>query len=154
MVDRSFIGLVSDPREIDVEKGQLRFFAKATGETNPIYFDEDAARKAGHKGILAPPTYLFTLSLGAPPSRGDLFGDMQIDFRRMLHGEQHFTHHHPIYGGDRITMTTTTVDIFEKKNGTLEFIIQDTQAVNQDGVLCAEMRVVSIVRNPEGGDPS
>ena len=56
MIDRKHIGVVSEPRTIDVEKGQLRFFAKATGETNPIYFDEAAAQAAGHPAIPAPPT--------------------------------------------------------------------------------------------------
>ena len=44
MVDQSLKGFTSAPRHIDVEKGQLKFFAHATGETNPIYFDEAAAR--------------------------------------------------------------------------------------------------------------
>lgn len=147
MIDRSFIGVASEPRTVDVEKGQLRFFAKATGETNAIYFDEDAARKAGHKALPAPPTFTFSLALGAPPKRGDIFGDMGIDMRRVLHGEQHFTYHHLIYAGDRITLVTTTSDIYEKKGGKLEFVVQDTSAVNQDGILCTVMRVVTVVRN-------
>ncbi|MBK8132379.1 MAG: MaoC family dehydratase N-terminal domain-containing protein [Gammaproteobacteria bacterium] len=48
---------------VEVEKWQLCFFAKAVGETNPIYFDEAAAKAAGHPSILAPPTYAVTLSL-------------------------------------------------------------------------------------------
>ena len=147
MIDRSFIGLKSEPRTIDVEKGQLRFFAKATGETNPIYFDEAAAQRAGHKRLPAPPTFTFSLALGAPAQRGNVLGDMGVDMRRVLHGEQSFTYHHPIYAGDRITLTTTTTDIYEKKGGALEFVVQDTEAVNQDGVLCTEMRVTTVVRN-------
>jgi acyl dehydratase len=147
MIDRTFVGVVSEPRTIGVEKGQLRFFAKATGETNPIYFDETAARAAGHRALPAPPTFTFSLALGAPPKRGDIFGDMGIDMRRVLHGEQHFTHHRTIYAGDDITLTTTTTDIYDKKGGALEFVVQDTAAVNQHGELCIEMRVVTVVRN-------
>lgn len=147
MIDRTFVGVVSEPRTIGVETGQLRFFAKATGETNPIYFDETAARAAGHRALPAPPTFTFSLALGAPPKRGDIFGDMGIDMRRVLHGEQHFTHHRTIYAGDDITLTTTTTDIYDKKGGALEFVVQDTAAVNQHGELCIEMRVVTVVRN-------
>ena len=82
-----------------------------------------------------------------PPKRGDIFGDMGIDMRRVLHGEQHFTHHRTIYAGDDITLTTTTTDIYDKKGGALEFVVQDTAAVNQHGELCIEMRVVTVVRN-------
>jgi acyl dehydratase len=147
-IDRRHVGVVSEPRVIDVEKGQLKFFAKATGETNPVYFDEDAARAAGHPDIPAPPTFTFSLQLGAPAARGDLFADVGVDMRNVLHGEQSFRHRHMIYAGDRISLTTTTTDIYEKKGGALEFIVQDTAAVNQDGRLCVEMRVVTVVRNP------
>ncbi|WP_184081608.1 MaoC family dehydratase N-terminal domain-containing protein [Sphingobium subterraneum] len=149
-IDRSHIGVVSEPREIDVEKGQLRFFAKATGEINPVYFDEEAARAAGHPTIPAPPTFLFSLQLGAPAKRGDIFdpeNGIGVDVRRILHGEQRFTYHRPIYAGDRMTLTTTTTDIYDKKGGALEFITQKTQGVNAAGQLCVEMQVVTVVRN-------
>lgn len=147
MIDRANIGVVSEPRTIEVEKGQLKFFAKATGETNPVYFDEAAARAAGHPAIPAPPTFTFSLALGAPAQRGAILGDMGVDMRSVLHGEQQFTYHRPIYAGDAITLTTRTADIYDKKGGALEFIVQDTQAVNQRGELCTEMRVVTVVRN-------
>ena len=144
------IGVVSEPRIVDVEKGFLKFFAKATGETDPIYFDEDAARAAGHPGLPAPPTYLFSLALSAPAKRGDLFdgeNGIGVDQTRILHGEQGFTYHRPIYAGDQLTLTTTTTDIYSKKGGALQFIVQDTQAVNAANELCVAMRMVTVVRN-------
>ncbi|AHE55088.1 bifunctional MaoC family dehydratase N-terminal/OB-fold nucleic acid binding domain-containing protein [Sphingomonas sanxanigenens] len=36
----------------------IRRWCEAMGETNPIYLDEDAARAAGHPGIVAPPAML------------------------------------------------------------------------------------------------
>jgi acyl dehydratase len=149
-IDRRHVGETSEPRTVDVEKGFLAFFAKATGETNPIYFDEAAARAAGHPAIPAPPTYLFSLHLAAPAERGDLLDPKDgigIEMHRILHGEQSFTYHRPIYAGDRLTLTTTTADIYEKKGGALEFVVQETKAVGQDGVLRAEMRAVVVVRN-------
>ena len=151
MIDRAFIGRTSQPRAIDVEKGQLKFFAKATGATDPIYFDEDAARAAGHPTLPAPPTFLFSLALGAPAKGMDLFEDMGVSMKSVLHGEQSFIHHRAIYAGDRITLTTRTADIYDKKGGALEFVIQDTAAVNQAGELCAEMRTTTVVRNAVAG---
>jgi acyl dehydratase len=150
MIDRAFIGVESEPRSVEVEKGQLRFFAKATGETNPIYLDEAAARAAGHRALPAPLTFAFCLGSAAPPRRGNIFGDMGVDMARVLHGEQSFSHHATIYAGDVITLTTKTVDIFSKKGGALDFIVQDTRAVNQDGVLCTEYRFTVVVRNGAG----
>lgn len=151
MIDRDrHVGIVSEARTVTVEAGFLKFFAKATGETNPVYFDEDAARAAGHPGIPMPPTYLFSLQMSSPAKRGDLFDTRDgigVDMRRILHGEQGFTYHRPIHAGDRITMTTTTSDIHAKKGGALEFVVQDTRFENQHGELCAEARQVTVVRN-------
>jgi acyl dehydratase len=150
MIDRDLhIGMVSEPRTIDVEKGFLKFFAHATGETDPVYFDEEAARAAGHPAIPAPPTWLFSLGMAAPARRGGLFASegFALDMARVLHGEQSFTYHRPIYAGDTLTLTTTTTDIYAKKGGALEFIVQETQAVGSEGALRAEMRFITVVRN-------
>lgn len=150
-IDReAHVGVVSEPRPVEIEKGFLRFFAKATGETDAVYFDEAAAKAAGHRGLPAPPTYLFSLALSAPAKRGHVFdkkNGIGVDMARVLHGEQSFTYHRPVYAGDTLMLTTETVDIFAKKGGALEFIVQDTRAVNGAGELCVEMRVTTVVRN-------
>lgn len=151
MLDRDkYVGVVSEPRIVEVEAGFLKFFAKATGETNPVYFDDEAARAAGHPAIPVPPTYLFSLHMSKPAQRGDLFdteNGIGLDMRRILHGEQSFTYFEPIYAGDQITISTTTEDIYSKKGGALEFIVQVHRFENGDGRLCAEARQVAVVRN-------
>lgn len=145
-LDRNLIGRSSGPYEVDVEKGQLIFFAKATKEENPIYFDEAAAKAAGHRAIPAPPTFTFSLAFHSPLT----FDVLGLDMRRVLHGEQTFTQHATIYAGDRMTLETRVLDVFDKKGGTLEFLIQRTSATNQDGQLCTTMDVTTVVRNVQG----
>jgi acyl dehydratase len=151
MIDRAkHIGQASEPRAVEVERGFLRFFAEATGESDPVYFDDAAARAAGHPALPAPPTYLFSLNLSAPAKIGsvlDPVNGMGVDMSRILHGEQSFTYHRPIYAGDRLTLVTTTRDIYAKKGGALEFVVQDTTAHDENGVLVAEMESVTVVRN-------
>ena len=95
MIDRDkHIGVVSEPRVVTVEEGFLRFFAKVTGETNPIYFDEVAARAAGHPAVQVPPTYFFSLQLSRPAKFGDLFdkaNGLGVDMKYVLHAGQGFT---------------------------------------------------------------
>ena len=55
LVDRAFIGRETPEMPIEVEKGRIRQFAAAIAESNPIYFDDAAARAAGYPAILAPP---------------------------------------------------------------------------------------------------
>lgn len=147
MIDRDkFIGVESEDRFVDVEAGQLRLFALAVAEPNLIYSDEAAARAAGHPALPAPPTFAFSLGLMAPAARGSL-EEMGVDIGRILHGEQGFDYHAPIYAGDRIRLKTKTVDIYDKKGGALEFVVQETTAHNQADVLCVTMRGVVVVRN-------
>jgi acyl dehydratase len=151
VIDRNrHIGIVSEPRVVDVEAGFLQFFAKATGETNPIYFDEAAARAAGHPTIPVPPSYFFSLHMSRPAKRGDIFdpeNGLGVDMMTILHGEQGFTYHALAYAGDRLTITTTTEDIYAKKGGALEFVVQTTRFEKGDGTLCAEARQLAVVRN-------
>ncbi len=145
MIDRDrHIGIVSEPRVVEVEAG------KATGEIDPVYFDDAAARAAGHPAIPVPPTYFFSLHMSRPAKRGDIFdteNGLGVDMMTILHGEQGFTYHAPVYAGDRLTITTTTEDIYAKKGGALEFVIQVTRFAKDDGVLCAESRQLAVVRN-------
>lgn len=146
MIDRKHIGRKSAPNTVDVEKGRLRFFAKSIGETNPIYIDEDAAKAAGYKSLPAPPTFCFTLDL----EQDDPFAflkEMGVSLGKILHAEQSFTYHEPIYVGDSITLQSEIVDIFDKKGGKLEFIVEDYKCANQDGALVVEMRRTIVVRN-------
>jgi len=55
MLDTSKIGHEFPSFTAEVEKGRLKFFAKAIGETNPIYTDEAAALEAGYRALPAPP---------------------------------------------------------------------------------------------------
>jgi acyl dehydratase len=146
MIDPKFIGLSSEARYVYVERGQLRFFAHAIGETDPIYTDEAAARAAGYAALPAPPTFLFTLGLLAPAEKGSL-QDLGVPIERVLHGEQHFTYVKPILAGDRIKLVTTITAIEAKKGGALEFVTQETVAENQLSEIVGRARTVIVVRN-------
>ena len=47
MIDRKWIGHQGPESVLPIERSRLKFFAKAIGETDPIYTDEAAARSAG-----------------------------------------------------------------------------------------------------------
>ena len=44
--------------EFPVEKGAILMFARAVGDTNPIYHDEDYAASTEMGGVIAPPTFV------------------------------------------------------------------------------------------------
>lgn len=90
-------------------------FAAATGATSPLHFDRAAAVRAGYPDVVAPPTYAVVIAQRAEaafisdPAAG-------IDFLRVVHGEEHFTHHRPIVAGDELT-TTVHVESVVHRSG-------------------------------------
>lgn len=148
-LNKDLIGTKIPTHTVDVERGQLRFFAKAIGETDPVYSDVEAAKAAGHRDVLVPPTFLFCADSG----RTDGFNFLKhadIDIRYILHGEQGFTYHQPIHAGDRLTFETEVSDIYSKKGGALEFLVLATK-VTRDGELVAEVHKSLVVRDPKAG---
>lgn len=146
MIDRSYIGHKQEPLTVEVSEFQLRFFAKAIGETDPVYSDSEAARAAGHPSIPAPPTFTNCLGLSRPDPF-DHMPAMGIDLAKVLHGEQHFEYFKPIYAGDRITFQGEITDIYDKKDGALEFMVNETTCTNQHGDVVAKMTNVLIQRH-------
>ena len=146
MIDKKFIGYQLKPSTLYVDRTRLQFFAKAIGETNPIYTDTAAAQSAGYRDLPAPPTFLFAAELDSGAVEG-LLDQLQIPLAKLLHGEQSFTYHRPACVGDTITVRSRIDDIYDKKNGALEFVVKTSRATNQDGELVAEIRSVLVCRN-------
>ncbi|MEP4146143.1 MAG: MaoC family dehydratase N-terminal domain-containing protein [Halioglobus sp.] len=146
MLDKSKIGHDFPSFAVDVEKGRLRFFAMAIGETNPIYTDERAAKAAGYPAIPAPPTYMFSVDLDGPELM-PIIGLLDLDIGRVLHGSQEFDYLGQIYAGDRITQQSKIVDIYDKKGGALEFVVQESSYSNQNGELVGKARQTLVYRN-------
>jgi acyl dehydratase len=145
MINKQLIGKALPAFSTVAEAGQLRFFAKAIGETNPVYFDVAAARDAGHPNLPLPPTFLFSLEFEQP----DLSWRAEIGLEpsRILHGEQTFTYHRMAYAGDTLLFESRIADIYDKRGGALEFIVRDTRVTNQHGEHVADLRGVIVQRN-------
>lgn len=146
MIDKKWIGHLLPAAVLTLERGRLRFFAKAIGESDPVYTDLAAARDAGYPDLPAPPTFLFAAELDSGAVDG-LLETLQIPKARLLHGEQGFVYHQPVCAGDTVTVQSRLDDIYDKKNGALEFVVKSSRVTNQHGDLVAEMRSVIVVRN-------
>lgn len=146
MIDRSWIGKTLKPSVLDIERGRLRAFAQAIGETDPVYSDVEAAQAAGHADLPVPPTFLFAAEMDSG-RMFELLTDMKVPLARLLHGEQGYTYHQPIHAGDVVTVTSRIADIYDKKGGALEFVEKTSDVRNQNDELVAELRTVFVVRN-------
>ncbi len=90
---------LGDPYSVGRES--VRDFARAVKATNAAHFDVAAAQSMGHADLVAPPTYAIIVA-----QRADALlindPDSGIDFSRVVHAEQRFTHHRPIVAGDEL----------------------------------------------------
>jgi acyl dehydratase len=88
----------------EVGRAKIAEFAAAIRSEDPAHTDPEAARALGHPDVIAPPTFAVIVAQRAEaavvqdPESG-------IDYSRVLHGEQRFTHHRPIVAGDRLVGT-------------------------------------------------
>lgn len=88
-----------EPYQVGREK--IREFATATKASAAAHFDVAAARALGYTDVVAPPTFAIIIAqradaqLIADPDSG-------IDFSRVVHADQRFTHHRPIVAGDEL----------------------------------------------------
>lgn len=93
-----------------VGREKVREFARAVFATNPIYIDVDAARAAGYADVVAPPTFPVVVQehtlaqLLAEP-------DANIDFSRVVHGDQRFVYSRPVVAGDELTATLSVTSV-------------------------------------------
>ena len=146
MIDKKWIGHILPVSEMALDRSRLRFFAKAIGETAPEYTDVQAAQSAGYADLPAPPTFLFGAELDSGAT-DELLTLLDVPIAKLLHGEQSFTYHRSACAGDTITVRSEIGDIYDKKNGALEFVVKTSRATNQKSELVAEMRTVLVVRH-------
>lgn len=146
-IDReAALALALPAYEVEVERGALRFFAQATGETRREYVDVAAARAAGYRDLPVPPTYYFSLELQGPHPFAFLDA-IGVDLNRILHGEQAFDYAGSACAGDTLTLTPRIVDVVSKKDGAMELVTKQTTVTDADGDVVARLSSVLVVRN-------
>ncbi len=110
-INQEFIGRTYPPTEAySVGREKIREFAKALGETSPCFFDVESARELGYPDVIAPPTFAIVITMQAG---GQVVHDPELglDYTRVVHGEQRFVQHRPIFAGDEITSTVSVDSI-------------------------------------------
>jgi acyl dehydratase len=129
-VNTDAIGKTYPPVTYAVGREKVREYAYAVGETNPLYFDVDAARAAGYADVVAPP--MFAVVYQGRAITPALFDpEVGIDFAHMLHAGQEFEWGLLVVAGDEITTTTTVADIGER--GGMGSYVFRTESRNECG---------------------
>ena len=129
-----------------VGREKVREFSRAVFATNPIYLDVDAARAAGHSDIVAPPTFPVVVQehtlaqlLSEP--------DANIDFSRVVHGDQRFTYTRPVVAGDELTATLSVTSV--KSLGAHSMVTSESVMTDSSGAHVVTAISTLVVRGEE-----
>jgi acyl dehydratase len=113
-----------------IGREKVKEYARATGETNPVHLDHEAAREAGHADVVAPP--MFAVVYSAPAMGPAIFDpEVGINFPMLVHGSQEFVWGPTVVAGDEITTEVTMKDISER--GGNGFYVFESVSKNQRG---------------------
>lgn len=146
-VDPSFIGKPFPyPVSYVVGVEKIRDFASAIGDDNPLYHDREAARRAGHADLVAPPT--FGVAVITRAQDAVLFDPaLGLDYSRVVHGDQRFVFRRPVVAGDEL-FCTFFVDSSRMVKGN-EFLGLRTEVADSGGEPVLTVHGTLVVRGPE-----
>jgi len=152
---RAALGKEGEPQTIEVDKTAIRWFARAVGHTDLVFYDEAYARSKGHRSIICPPGFLGH-AIHTPQHPANTVGNsirqppdvMDLNVRRVLNGNTEFEYFgEDICGGDVLTGVTKLTDMKERTGalGRMLFMTTDTLLYNAQGKLVAIERDTGII---------
>ena len=129
-IPSELIGAESADVLVEVERGAIRKFAEAVGDTT----------EACLRGDVAPPTFPTTIRLAIP--------GLTYDLARVLHGGQEYRYQRPIRAGDRLRCRARLTDVYtrEGKLGLMTFFIIELEGRDEDGAPVFTGRSTVILR--------
>lgn len=141
---RKLIG-VEKQREYLVTKKDIKRFAQAIGDPNPLYYDEEYAKTTRFKSIVAPPLFgqIFGFEDVAPeqllPDGSPVEAAIPIPAQKLVGGGSVFENYARFKPGDTMVVVSKITDIYTKQgnNGRLYFIVHETCFYNQKNILAA-----------------
>jgi acyl dehydratase len=153
-------------KKFPIEAGHILLFARAVGDDNKIYYDEDYAKTTEPGSIIAPPTFAIASAQFDPdfplrPRTGQPWlgsGKEPTGMQRSgggggggggggLHAEQHFEYHRHLKPGDVLTATVKPGKTWEREGrraGKLVFTETVTEYRDQNGELVITARGVGV----------
>jgi acyl dehydratase len=148
MAATDLIGKQLPKSTIVVERGPVARFAEAVLATSPVYSSATAAAEAGYPAVPVPPTFTFIAGywgalaeLQPAPDPGavnlaELLADLRKDGGLLLHGEQEFHYHQPVYVGMTLHSSgvVENISVKEGKGGaTMTAVNVRTDLADDDG---------------------
>ena len=137
---RNAVGVESEAAIYEVEKGAIIRFAKAIGDSNPLFQEDVEARQSRYGGIIAPPTFFRTMQPGSARAKAS------SPLSRTLDGGSEWDFFEAVHPGDRIAVTNSLKEVVQRSGrlGQMIIMTRETKYVNQFGQVVALQRSTGI----------
>jgi acyl dehydratase len=150
-----------------VERSEVRRFAQAIMDPDPIYWDDEEARRRGYPGVVAPPLFPLYAFRFPPYSQDALaaaalddnfhgaaflprFGlpDIPVPQKGLLNGGNDIEFFRYACIGDRLSAESELLDIYEKtgSSGQMVFVEMSMVFSNQNGEVLLRNKQIEIRR--------
>ncbi|HBH01205.1 MAG TPA: MaoC family dehydratase [Candidatus Rokubacteria bacterium] len=146
-IAKGIVGREYPPFPVTVERGRIKDFARALGDPNPFYLDDQVGAASEWGDVIAPPTFPVSFRDERADS-GAILRDLGVDISRVLHGEQEFEIHRQLTPGATYLCRTRVADVYEKtgKSGPMAFVVRETAVTDGAGEIVVTMRGVTVIR--------
>ena len=138
---KNMLGVEIGPQVHEIEKGMIRKYAAAIEAPNPLWRDEEYARKTPYGALIAPPTFLMdTCHLCQQEDWVIAIGGPDV---KLLNGGMEQENYKVVKAGDTIYVTGKLVELNERdsqKLGKMLIMVLERTFKNQQGEIVARGR--------------
>lgn len=126
-----------------VEKGAIEKYVDAVDDPNPIYWNEDYAKKSKYGSLTAPPGFygwpsIMKMKTENRPLPLAIGGELaqalaEVGYGRVVNGTMAFEFFQPVYAGDVLTSEAVIESIVEKEGRSGRMVFVTTKRAYYNG---------------------
>ena len=148
--DRTLLGVEFSSDPVTINEEAILRYCRAAGITGSIHTDQEAARAAGYRGLVAPITMYPSMARRQRP-------DIKLKFGHSgLFSSESVEALVPVCAGDRVSGTIQLKTVYTKtgRSGTMVFVVWEINLTNHQGTEVAVIQDSYVRRNRRQVDPN
>jgi acyl dehydratase len=147
MLERTAVGRTTPPKLNEIERGAIRRFAEAVGDTNPLWLDTAYAKSLGFAAPLAPPAFVCTLVAG-----GELRTALGVPLKQLALSEWAVEYERPLLAGEKVWVTSRVADVTSRVSqaGSVELAVIEDEGRDEAGKLVYRLKRTWVRISREG----
>lgn len=144
-VNPEAVGRTYGPFEAyEVTRIKIREFADAVDARSGAHFYPDVARAEGYADVVAPTTFAVLIAQRAE-FHVVVDPEVGVDFSKVVHADERFTHHRPLVAGD-VVQAAVTIESITQRAG-ISMVTTRSELTDADGAPVSTVMSTLAVRD-------